>query len=226
MDASVTAPILLPLFPLPNVLLLPETTLPLHVFEPRYRTMLSDALAGDRLIGIQLLNPAAPPDRAGRPAVFEIGCAGEVVRHEPLEDGRSNILLRGTFRYRIAGERETPAPYRVAVVAPLAVHPLPATSRGRTRRDLRRLLAKSVERLADSVGRSRARSLPSQLSDEGFVNEALTRLGLDAEEGYRLLVMDRLEERYTWAIEHIADVQKRLDLLAPFRRPASDPRSN
>ena len=50
MVAPMTTPILLPLFPLPNVLLLPETTLPLHVFEPRYRTMLSDALAGDRVI--------------------------------------------------------------------------------------------------------------------------------------------------------------------------------
>ena len=83
-----------------------------------------------------------------------------------------------------------------------------------------------MERLADSVGRSQARSLPSQLSDEGFVNEALTRLGLDAEEGYRLLVMNRLEERYAWAIEHIANVQKRLDFLEPFRRSGFDPRCN
>jgi Lon protease-like protein len=218
---------LLPLFPLPSVFLLPETSLALHVFEPRYQAMLSDALAGDRLIGIQLLNPAARPDGAGRPAVFEIGCAGEIVEHESLEDGRSNILLRGAFRYRIAGERETPAPYRVAEVAPLAVQPLPTTAPGgRTRRDLRRLLARSVERLADSVGRSQARALPSQLSDEGFVNEALTRLGLDAQEGYRLLVMDRLEQRYEWALAHIAGVQKRLDFLRPFRRPGTDPHWN
>lgn len=218
---------LLPLFPLPNALLLPETTLPLHVFEARYRAMLADALAGDRLIGIQLLNPGAGSDGAGRPAVFEIGCAGEVVEHEPLEDGRSNILLRGAFRYRIAGERETPAPYRIAEVSPLSVHPLPrAAAGGRTRRDLRRLLAKSVERLADSVGRSHARALPTQLSDEGFVNEALTRLGLDAREGYRLLAMDRLEERYEWALAHIAGVQKRLDFLGPFRKSEVDPRWN
>jgi Lon protease-like protein len=222
-----TGPRFLPLFPLPNVLLLPETMLPLHVFETRYQAMLSDALAGDRLIGIHLLNPAGHPDEAGRPAVFEIGCAGEVVEHERLEDGRSNILLRGTFRYRIAHERETPAPYRVAEVAPLAVHPLPnAAAGGRTRRDLRRLLAKSVERLADSVGRSHARFLPTRLSDEGFVNEALTRLGLDAQEGYRLLAMDRLQERYEWALAHIAGVQKRLDFLEPFRRPEVDPHWN
>src|SRR5512141_347918 len=158
MVARMNERILLPLFPLPNVLLLPETTLPLHVFEPRYRTMLADALSGDRVIGIQLLNPAAPPDGAGRPAVFEIGCAGEIVRHEPLEDGRSNILLRGTFRYRIAGERETPAPYRMAEVDPLAVRPLPATSPGgRTRRHLRRPLAGALPAVAALRRRLRER---------------------------------------------------------------------
>lgn len=217
---------LLPLFPLPNVLLLPETTLPLHVFEPRYRAMLADALAGERLIGIQLLNPAGPPDGAGRPALFEVGCAGEVVEHEPLDDGRSNIVLRGVFRYRIAAEKESPTPYRVAEVAPLPLAPLAAATGDRARRSLRRLLAKSVERLADSVGRSESRSLPSGLSDEGYVNEALTRLGLDAEDGYRVLVMERLEERYDWALAHIAGVQRRLDFLAPFRRPGNDSRWN
>jgi Lon protease-like protein len=217
---------LLPLFPLPNVLLLPETILPLHVFEPRYQDMLSDALAGERLLGIQLLNPAGPPDGAGRPAVFEIGCAGEVVEHEPLEDGRSNILVRGTYRYRIVGERDTPAPYRLAEVVPLPTRPLPAAVGGLSRRDLRNLLAKSVERLADSVGRAHSRSLPPELSDEGFVNEAITRLGLDAEDGYRVLVMDRLEERYGWALAHISAVQKRLDFLEPFRRPGLDSRWN
>jgi len=217
---------LLPLFPLPSVLLLPETDLPLHIFEPRYQAMLADALAGERLLGIQLLNPSGPPDDAGRPAVFEVGCAGEVVQHEALEDGRSNILLRGMFRYRIAGERTTSNPYRVAEVVPLPMQPLGATPGGVSRLELRHLLAKSVARLADSVGRADSRSLPPELSDEGFVNEALTRLGLDAEDGYRVLVMDRLEERYGWALAHIAGVQKRLDFLAPFRRTSLDSRWN
>jgi Lon protease-like protein len=217
---------LIPLFPLPNVLLLPETDLPLHVFEPRYQAMLSDALLGERLLGIQLLNPAGPPDDAGRPAVFEVGCAGEVVEHESLEDGRSNILLRGTFRYRIARERDSPTPYRMAEVSPLEMEPLAVKPGGPSRVELRHLLARSVEHLADSVGRAHSRSLPPELSDEGFVNEALTRLGLDAEDGYRVLVMDRLEERYDWALAHIAGVQKRLDFLAPFRRPSLDSRWN
>jgi Lon protease-like protein len=217
----------LPIFPLPNVVFFPETSLPLHIFEPRYREMLNDALKGDQTIGIQLLKPGPTPDETGRPAVFEIGCAGEIVEHEPLEDGRSNIVLRGMFRYRIESELPESRPYRIAEVTTLPVAPLPeSTPGGRTRRELRRLLTKSVQRLATSVGRPQASHLPSRLSDEALVNEALTRLGLDPEEGYRLLAMDRLDERYDWVVAHIASIQKRLDFLGPFRRPDVDPRWN
>ncbi len=223
---GVTRRRLVRLFPLPNVVLLPETTLPLHVFEPRYRAMLADALESDRLIGMQLLDGDAPPDGEGRPGLHAIGCAGEVVHHEPLEDGRSNIVLRGTFRYRIETEPPSGAPYRVAEVTPLATAPLPRTDpAGRTPAEWRRLLADSVRKLADAVGRSAARELPSRLSDEGLVNEAVSRLGLDPLDGYRLLAMDRLEERYAWTLARIEGVQRRLDFLAPFRREA-DPRWN
>ncbi|MBK9065129.1 MAG: LON peptidase substrate-binding domain-containing protein [Acidobacteria bacterium] len=214
------------LFPLPNVVLLPGTTIPLHVFEPRYRRMLADALDSDRLIGMQLLKPG--DSGAGeRPAVYSIGCAGEVVHHEPLEDGRSNILLRGAFRYRIDSEPPTDTPYRIAEITPIAIAPLPpADGAGRTPRDLRRALADRLRRLADGVGRAAARELPVRLSDEGLVNEAIGRLGLEPEEAYQLLAMDRLEERYEWTLAHIEGVQRRLDFLSPFRRPAGDPRWN
>ena len=219
--------LLLRLFPLGDVVLLPETTIPLHVFEPRYRTMLADALDSDRVIGMQLLDVAAPADGLGRPALHAIGCAGEIVHHEPLEDGRSNILLRGTFRYRIEAETRTQAPYRIAEVTPLPVAPLPpADPEGRTPRDVRGLLTEAVRRLADSAGRAAARELPTRLSDEGLVNEAISRLGLDPLEGYRLLAMDRLEERFAWTLAHIGGVQRRLDLLNPFRRGGGDPRWN
>ena len=226
-DGRVPRRRLVRLFPLPNVVLLPETTLPLHVFEPRYRALLADALASDRVIGMQLLDEDAPSDGEGRPALHTIGCAGEVVDHEALEDGRSNILLRGTFRYRIDAERPAATPWRVAEVTLLPATPLPRAGRaGRTPADWRRLLVECVRRLADSVGRSAARELPARLSDEGLVNEAVSRLGLAPLESYRILAMDHLEERYAWTLAHIEGVQRRLDFLGPFRHDDADPRWN
>lgn len=215
----------LPLFPLDTVLL-PATHLPLHVFEPRYRAMLADALAGERVIGLHTLDPAAPPLPDGRPALLPYGCAGEIVENELLPDGRSNIVLRGTFRYRVVAERPGRV-YRVAEVEEVPVAPLPGGREGGPdRRGLRRVLTRAVERLADSVGRAEARHLPGSLADEGLVNEAANRLGLGAEERYALLAMDALEERYTWVLEHIRNLQVRIDLLAPFRREKVDPRWN
>jgi Lon protease-like protein len=214
------------LFPLPNVVLLPGMTIPLHVFEPRYRRMLEDALESDRMIGMQLLKPGDTGEEA-RPAVFSIGCAGKVVHHERLEDGRSNILLKGAFRYRIDFEPRADTPYRIAEITPIGIAPLPpADGAGRTPRELRRALADGVRRLADGVGRATARELPARLSDEGLVNEAIGRLGLEAEESYQLLAMDRLEERYAWTLAYIEGVQRRLDFLLPFRRPGGDSRWN
>ncbi|MFN7987147.1 MAG: LON peptidase substrate-binding domain-containing protein [Thermoanaerobaculia bacterium] len=215
---------LLPLFPL-DAVLLPGTHLPFHVFEPRYRAMLADALAGERLLGLHTLDPAAPPLPDGRPALLPFGCAGEIVEHEPLADGRSNIVLLGTFRYRVTGERPGRA-YRLAEVEEVPVRPLPQGPEAPGRRELRRLLARSVDRLAVSVGRTEARRLPGALSDEGLVNEAASRLGLGTEERYALLAMDALADRYAWVLDHVRSLQMRVDLLAPYRRQDVDPRWN
>ena len=95
---------LLPLFPLPNVVLFPNVFLPLHIFEPRYREMVADALAGDRLIGMVLLRPGWEHDYEGRPPVYPIGCSGVITHVERLADGRYNIVLRGLERFRIVEE--------------------------------------------------------------------------------------------------------------------------
>jgi uncharacterized protein len=96
----------LPLFPLPRVQLFPNALLPLHVFEPRYRDMVRDALEGARLIAVASLEPGFESDYHGRPAVRAVVGVGEVIDHEPIGDGRYNILLRGIGRARI--ERELP----------------------------------------------------------------------------------------------------------------------
>src|SRR5207244_3224125 len=90
-----------PLFPLPNVVFFPKTRLPLHIFEPRYRQMMHDALSSDRRIAIALLRPGWEHDYYGNPAVHEICCAGTIETFEELEDGKFNLVLGGEQKIRI-----------------------------------------------------------------------------------------------------------------------------
>src|ERR1051325_1476612 len=106
----------IPLFPLPNVVLFPNVFLPLHIFEPRYRQMVADALAGDRLIGITLLLPGYGADYEGRPSIYGIGCAGVITHSQPLADGRYDIVLRGIEKFRVRSEDQS-KPYRIGNIA-------------------------------------------------------------------------------------------------------------
>src|SRR3982750_1408486 len=119
----------IPIFPLPGVVLLPGTLLPLHVFEPRYRAMVADALAGDRTIGMTMWKAGGGGER-GEPRIHEVGGAGEIVESERLEDGRYNIVLEGRFRFRVLDEAP-PDPYRVARVVEIPSQPLDEEDRER-----------------------------------------------------------------------------------------------
>ena len=94
----------LPIFPLPEVVFFPQTILPLHVFEPRYRQMIKDCLAGDGWLSVVMLRPGWEKDYQGRPPVHAIAGAGEVIQVEELADGRYNVLLDGRARVRILDE--------------------------------------------------------------------------------------------------------------------------
>ena len=99
----------LPLFPLPRIALFPRAILPLHVFEPRYRAMLADALASHRCIAMAMvLDEDEDP-----PAIARVAGVGEVVQHEALPDGRAHILLRGLARV-VLDELPFVSPYRRA----------------------------------------------------------------------------------------------------------------
>jgi Lon protease-like protein len=114
-----SAMIRIPIFPLPDVVLFPHTLLPLHIFEPRYRQMVRDCLAGDRRLAMALLKPGWENDYYGRPPVYPVAGAGEIIRHDELPDGRFNILVRGTMRIGITSEMPPDLPYRVARGRPL-----------------------------------------------------------------------------------------------------------
>ncbi len=105
-----------PLFPLPNIVLFPKTMIPLHIFEKRYRIMLKEAMGGEKLIAMCALKPGWESKYAGNPAVHPIACVGQIIQHEPLPDGKSNIVLLGLKRARITNVIQ-PKPYRKASVA-------------------------------------------------------------------------------------------------------------
>ena len=108
-------PSTLPLFPLPNVVLFPGVFLPLHIFEPRYRAMIEDALAGDRMIGMALLKPGFEAEYEGRPPIYPVGCMGLITHAERLRDGRFNIVLQGVERFRVR-EEDGSRVYRLGII--------------------------------------------------------------------------------------------------------------
>jgi Lon protease-like protein len=103
-------------FPLPNLVLFPYVMQPLHVFEPRYRDLLEDALAGDRLIAMAVLSPGWERNYEGRPAVHPTACLGRITAYTRLADGTYNVLLLGLRRVRILREIKSDRHFREAEV--------------------------------------------------------------------------------------------------------------
>ena len=110
----------LPIFPLPDVVLFPHAVMPLHVFEPRYRAMTRDVLAGDRMLSVVRLRPGFEKDYDGRPPVYDVAGMGEVVQSQAMPDGRFNLLIRGISRIKIERELPPDMPYRL--VSARALH--------------------------------------------------------------------------------------------------------
>ena len=180
-------PTLLPIFPLPSVVLFPNVFLPLHIFEPRYRQMIGDAMAGDRMIGMVLLQPGYEPNYEGTPPVYDVGCAGLMTHAEKLPDGRYNIVLRGFERFRILSEESptTSLLYRRALVAPLEE---PETTPGPVLKAARERLEAVLAPLFS--GTLAERGLPRSMPDEELINALAQYLELEPIEKQALLERD------------------------------------
>ena len=188
----------IPLFPLPNVVLFPNVFLPLHIFEERYREMVADALAGDRIIGMVLLRPGWEEDYEGRPPIYPVGCAGLITHAERLGDGRYNIVLQGLEKFRVARRgRQPPLPPGAR-----RQHRGSARQRRRARRDApgapaaRGAARAAARRAAASIRRCR----PS-MADEDLVNALAQYLELEPVEKQALLERDGLLARCRSLIE-------------------------
>ena len=124
------------LFPLPNLVLFPYVVQPLHVFEPRYRQLMEDAVKDDRLIGMALLRPGWETEYHKKPPVYPVICLGRIHKEERLTDGRWNLLLHGLARARVVEEIAHDKPYRGARVELIAEVPAPPTAEEGLRRQL------------------------------------------------------------------------------------------
>jgi Lon protease-like protein len=179
-----TLPISLPIFPLPNVVLFPNVFLPLHIFEPRYRQMFTEALAGDRMIGMVLLQPGYEADYDGRPPVYATGCSGLITHAELLDDGRYNVVLRGVEKFTIARE-EDPALgrlYRTALISGVD-----EAVRDQERDELRGHRQHLEQLLAPLWASGLEQHLPADMADADLVNALAQYLEFEPIEKLALL---------------------------------------
>lgn len=160
----------IPVFPLPDIALLPGAGMPLHIFEPRYREMVAAALEADSVIGMVMLRPGWERDYEGDPPVYEVGGAGTIERVQVLPDGRYNLLLRGTSRFRIEGE-DTSRSYRVA-----RVEPIPESLTDGERVQLGRARSQLEEWIREQGPEV---EVPPDLSDEAFVHTLIQYLPME-----------------------------------------------
>ncbi|GGE86494.1 LON peptidase substrate-binding domain-containing protein [Sphingomonas prati] len=155
----------LSVFPLTGALLFPRAQLPLHLFEPRYRALITDALARDRRIG--MVQPREGGDDR-KPALYDVGCVGRIAQFEALDDGRFNIVLEGITRFRILSEMDVTTPFRQVQASfddfDDTAEPDPLAS------VLRADLERESRRFADARGYQLDWDAVTRLDDESLVN--------------------------------------------------------
>jgi Lon protease-like protein len=178
-----------PLFPLPGAILFPRSQIPLHIFEPRYREMVRDAMDGTGQIA--MIQPLRLDDD-NRAPLYEVGCVGELVGIEELEDGRFNIVLLGSHRFRLIREAEAETPYRRADVDIEAFDDSdpPAMSLGQ-----RAEVEREARRLGDAMGLAVDWAAVGRLDDEMLVNAISQVAPFDVGAKQALLEQQALTDR-------------------------------
>ncbi len=200
-----------PLFPLLNVVLLPQTWLPLHIFEPRYRAMIADALDGDRLIAMALLHPnqeLAYESKAAK--IHQVVCLGRIAVEEKLPDGRFNLTLRGICRARIDSELDTDQPYRTAELTLLSdFYPSEPTIDRRHRQ--RELFSGATEILPELQSDPLLHQLLDAEIPLGVLCDVLTHsLGLSPLDAQMLLEESDVDVRSDLVLNHLRSKKRSL----------------
>lgn len=176
----------LSIFPLSGALLFPRMHLPLHIFEPRYRAMITDSLARDRRIGM-----IQPREAGGPNALFDVGCVGRIIDVQALDDGRFDIVLEGIARFRIERELEVTTAFRQvqALLETEDVYDTTLSSVGRASLEM------ESRRYADALGYAVDWEAVTRLDDEALVNGIAQIAPFDVASKQALLEAPTLSDR-------------------------------
>lgn len=193
---SLSSARIIPVFPLPNVVFFPKVHLPLHIFEPRYRQMVRDAVANHQPIGMALLRGSWEKDYYGNPDIYPVGCVGEIVSVTPLPDGRYNMVLYGLREYEIKEHVLDQTSYRQAKVIfreePMRKEGFPAS----LKKEILELLQQTLEEESDL---GKILGDPS-LDPETWLNLCCFSLDVSTLEKQSLLEAKSLEERASYLL--------------------------
>ncbi len=197
----VNVPDLIPVFPLSEVVLLPGEVLPLHIFEPRYRAMVQDALAGHRVIGIVEVDPTAAATELDPTPIRNIGCVGFIAEHQELPDGRFLIWLLGIERFTVDEELPVDTLYRQVRVTytPVEENPQALAGLQPVRSELRHVLPKLVE--LDEASRGKLQEQMGEVSDSQLIALASQILELSGQRKRELLEADNQVDRFMMVYE-------------------------
>lgn len=202
------------MFPLKGVVLFPHASMPLHVFEPRYRELVQHCLARSLPLAVWQVDPRGGETPLG-PALQPVATAGRIVGHERLKDGRYNIIVHGVERVRLVGEVESGCLYRTVQVEPAPL-PLPEPARFASRVGMLREVLRSLAAVAPAEGQALSRVVAECCEKPEELSSILCSvLEEPASDLQRLLECDCVLER-------LAHVQDRLALLLLRSAPADD----
>jgi Lon protease-like protein len=196
----------IPIFPLPVVVLFPDGRAPLHIFEPRYQQMMEATLTGEGVLGMVAVPQDQQNAMSGDPVVYPVGCAGKVSQYQRLPDGRFNLVLDATERFRILEEPIRPISqlYRSARVEGLPEHAPEAqmAELGVRRGEIMERLRELVERSGSGEASLNSGELEAK-SHGVFTNNLCQALTLPTTEKQGLLEIDSILERAERLLGHL-----------------------
>lgn len=205
------------IFPLPEVVLFPGTMLPLHIFEPRYRAMVRDALERERPIAMATLDATRPEDSYGRPAVRPVMGVGRLAEWDELADGRYLIVLEGIGRVRIANEYAPERPYRLVRALEMPDEPgdVHATQAAV---EAVRALSFSMQAHNPRLALFLREELEAHPDPAVFSNRLAAMISGDVDAQYRMLDTVRVSQRMEAIVDRVSDLLARMTV-----QPGGDP---